>query len=52
MKKYKFEFTGRLIGAIGITYLCTKEVYADSIEQAKLKLYDTHEHISNIVLQN
>lgn len=45
MKKYKFTFLGVLIGSIGQRVKYTKTIEAESIEIAKLKLYDTHEHI-------
>lgn len=45
MKKYTFTFTGRLTGAIGKTVKFTKTVEAENIDDAHLKLYDTHEHI-------
>ena len=45
MTHYKVSFTGRKAGAIGIAHRCTVHVVADSVEQAKLKAYDTHDHI-------
>lgn len=48
MKTYKIKFTGRLKNAIGKMYSHTITVKAESEEQARLKIYDTHEHLSNI----
>ena len=45
MKEYKFTFEGKQVGAIGAFQGFSKSVFADSIENAILKLYDTHEHI-------
>jgi len=47
-REFTIIFWGRENGAIGITHQCRKTVIADSIESATLKLYDTHEHISNV----
>jgi len=47
MKKYEFQFTGRENGAIGrIDNFYHLFVKAETPHEAKLKLYDTHEHIS------
>lgn len=46
--KYTFQFMGRLIGALGIKTIHTVTVDADTEEAARLKLYDTHEHIGPI----
>jgi hypothetical protein len=48
MKEYKFTFTGKLNGAIGAFCGFSKSVFADDLEKAILKLYDTHEHISKL----
>jgi hypothetical protein len=45
MKNYKFKFLGVLLGAIGKEQKFTKTIQAENIHEAKLKLYDTHEHI-------
>lgn len=45
MKKYKFIFEGVKIGAIGKRQKFTITTEAENFESAKLKLYDTHEHI-------
>ncbi len=45
MTQYTARFRGRTKGAIGILHDCTVKVEADSLEQAHLKLYETHEHI-------
>ncbi len=46
MKKYTFSFLGVKLGAIGkrVKFKVTTE--AENFEDAKLKLYDTHEHIT------
>jgi hypothetical protein len=48
MKDYKFAFNGKLVGAIGVSNGHVKEIQSDSLENAILKLYDTHEHISRL----
>jgi ribosomal protein L20A (L18A) len=45
MKKYKFKFTGVKNGSIGKRLNFTKVIESENFEDAKLKLYDTHEHI-------
>jgi hypothetical protein len=47
---FTFIFTGRQSGAIGECHMCRKTVTAPDIVAAKLKLYDTHEHISDLRL--
>ena len=46
MKTYKFNFLGVLNGSIGKRVKITKVIEADNFDDAKLKLYDTHEHIT------
>lgn len=41
--RFTLTFYGRVKGAIGINYTITTVVEADDCEDAKLKLYDTHE---------
>lgn len=51
--RYRATFHGRLRGAIGISYRhqVTVEVPPGTSEDGvKLKLYDTHDHISGVVL--
>lgn len=48
MKIFFFEFMGRELGAIGILYNYCREIKASSYNEAVLKLYETHEHISII----
>lgn len=43
--KYTFKILARLNGAIGKRYKYTVTVEAENEEAAKIKLYDTHEHI-------
>ena len=45
MKKYKFTFLGVENGAKGKRYKYTVTTEAYNFNDAKLKLYDTHEHI-------
>ena len=44
--KFLIFFKGRKINAIGITYLRTEIIVADTEEAAIIKLYDVYEHIS------
>ena len=46
MKLYTLNFKGRQVGAIGIFSEFTEQIMADNIEQAWLRLYDTHAHIT------
>ncbi len=48
MKRYVATFNGRTVGAIGIRYRCHIEVEAEDAKAAGLKLYETHEHISDV----
>ncbi len=48
MKRYAATFNGRTVGAIGIRYLHHIEVEAEDEKAARLKLYETHEHISDV----
>lgn len=43
--KYTFKILAVKIGSIGNRHEYTVTVQADNEEEAKLKLYDTHEHI-------
>lgn len=45
MQKYKFTFLGVINGSIGKRYKYTVTTESENFESAKLKLYDTHEHI-------
>lgn len=51
MKTYIATFVGRKAGAIGISYHITTTVLADSPAAARLKLYDTYEHIHGLTLK-
>lgn len=44
-KRYTFLFMGVKLGAIGKKQQFTVITEADNFDDAKLKLYDTHEHI-------
>lgn len=46
MKTYKVKFSGRKIGALGVSYVMHTTVKADSVEDARLKLYENYDHIS------
>ena len=43
--KYRIMFHGKKIGAIGVSSFQVVDVEAESIEAARRKAYDTHEHI-------
>ena len=43
MPKYLVSFTGRTRGAIGIVYPITLTIEANTPEDAKRKVYDTHD---------
>ena len=43
--KYTFEILAVLIGSIGKRYKYTVTINAETEADAKLKLYDTYEHI-------
>ena len=52
---YSVSFLGRLSGSIGIDYPMTEIVNSKielSLEDIKLKLYEKHEHISNVKILN
>lgn len=51
VNKYTARFTGRLSGAIGCFHSCTVEIEAENEEAARLKLYDTHDHIQGLRLE-
>ncbi len=48
---WQVSFNGRTAGAIGITYPITDTVEADTEEEARLKLYDKYEHITQFKAQ-
>lgn len=50
-KRYRVTFTGRLVGAIGKMSEHSVDLWAHDQGDAHLKLYDTHEHISNPTFQ-
>lgn len=50
MKTYLARFRGRTKGAIGIHHACEVVVGAEDDASARLKLYDTHEHIAGLTL--
>ena len=48
MKKYDVAFTGREVGAIGICSRFCFEIEAESEDAARLKIYETHEHLMRV----
>lgn len=48
MAQYLCKFNGRKNGAIGKFYNFSIVVEAETKEEANAKLYNTHEHISNL----
>lgn len=48
--RYLATFVGVLKGAIGARQRFRLEVEADNEEAANLNLYETHEHISQLIL--
>jgi hypothetical protein len=46
--KYRLEFMGRTVGAIGIRYPISVTLDASSESEARIKIYDTHDHISDL----
>lgn len=44
--KYLATFYGRRAGAICAFYTCNVEIEANHTDDVRLKLYETHEHIS------
>lgn len=49
MLLYLATFNGRTKGAIGIFHRCGPiEVSGETREEARLKIYDTHEHLSDV----
>ena len=47
---YTYRFEGVLLGALGVRAVWTQTVLATTQEEARLKLYETHEHISGCIL--
>lgn len=48
MTRYRCTFYGRKVGAIGIKSWYELTIDAPDPEAARLKLYDTHEHIEGL----
>ncbi len=46
--KYRLDFYGRKVGAIGIFYQTSVTLEAANEDEARRKIYDTHEHISGL----
>jgi len=51
MKTYEIRFTGRKVGAIGIFYPITAQVFADDAQAALMALYGRFEHITGAELK-
>ncbi len=47
---FKCKFKGRVIGSIGALGDFEVDIRAESKGAAYIKLYDTHEHITNLVI--
>lgn len=47
MKTYECYFKGRQVGAIGIFHDCIVTVKAENSDEARLKCYETHEHLQS-----
>ena len=45
---YLIKFSGRQLGAIGISYTNTVDVHATSEKEARQRLYEYYEHITNV----
>lgn len=45
MNRYRLAFYGRRVNALGISEFHVIDVEAEDEEKARLKAYDTHEHI-------
>lgn len=48
MRNYIIKFIGRKVGAIGVTHACKLEVWAANERHAVLRVYETHEHLSQV----
>jgi len=51
MPVYRATFVGRLRNAIGLSYRCEVLVAAPDVVSAPLVLYETHEDIQHLVLE-
>jgi hypothetical protein len=49
--KYLAKFVGRKVNAIGVWQVFTDYVMADNEEQARIRLYDHYEHMSQLTLE-
>lgn len=47
METYDITFTARLRGAIGVTHRARERVEAHTPDEARLKLYEKYEHVSD-----
>jgi hypothetical protein len=51
VSRYAFRFHGRLNGALGVSGIHNVEVEAETEEAARLRLYETHEHVSVLTVK-
>lgn len=52
MDKWFIQFKGRQVGAIGTKQNYAVNVEADTPQDALLKVYNTHDHLSRLYLTN
>lgn len=50
MRRYRATFTGRKIGALGVSYRIETEVMGNDEDRARINLYDKFEHIKELRL--
>lgn len=48
MRQFTFTFQGKERGALGLPQVFTVTTEGENLQAARLALYDTHEHISNL----
>lgn len=48
MRQFTFSFTGKQNGALGLREYYSVITEGENLQAARLALYDTHEHISNL----
>jgi hypothetical protein len=46
LRRFQIKFYGKKNGALGLSFLVEKIVEAENEKLARMKAYDTHEHIS------
>lgn len=50
MKRYRCIFYGRKVNALGISSFHCLDLEAPDPDAARLKIYDTHEHLSQVTV--